>query len=74
MTEVIIAALVAAAGSVLGNYLLFNKNQAVLEERIDELKEVVSVLSDRVDQHNKHAIRLAVIEQRLDAIERRFEN
>lgn len=73
MTDVLISAIVAAAASVLGNYLLFNKNQAVLEERIDELKGVVSVLSERVDQHNKHAIRLAVIEQRLDSIERKLE-
>ena len=74
MTDIIIASLVAAAASILGNYLLFNKNQAVLEERINELKEDITILSDRVEQHNKHAIRLALIEQRLDNIERGLSN
>ena len=74
MTDIIIASLVAASASILGNYLLFNKNQAVLEERMNELKEDITILSDRVEQHNKHAIRLALIEQRLDNIERGLSN
>ena len=74
MTDVLIGAVVAAAASMFGNFLLFNKNQAVLEERMNELKEDITILSDRVDQHNKHAIRLALIEQRLDSIEGRLSN
>ena len=67
-TEVIVA-LIAFCGTCAGSYFANNKNQAVMDEKITDIKEDIKVLSDRVDKHNNLIERMAIVEQRLKNLE-----
>ena len=67
-TEVIVA-LIAFLGTCAGSYFANNKNQAVMEEKIKDIKEDIKNLSDRVDKHNNLIERMAIVEQRLKNLE-----
>ena len=67
-TEVIVA-LIAFFGTCAGSYFANNKNQAVMDEKIKDIKEDIKVLSDRVDRHNNLIERMAVVEQKLKNLE-----
>ena len=76
MTEIIIG-LIAAVSAVIGSFLANNKNQAVLEQRINDLKEDIkediSVLSNRVDKHNNLVERMAIVEQSTKSAHHRID-
>ena len=67
-TELIIAVL-ALIGTLGGSYFANNKNQAVMNEKIKDIKEDIKTLSDRVDKHNNLIERMAIVEQRLKNLE-----
>ncbi len=67
-TEVIVA-LIAFCGTCAGSYFANNKNQAVMDEKITDIKEDIKTLSDRVDKHNNLIERMAVVEQKLKNLE-----
>ena len=67
-TEVIVA-LIAFCGTCAGSYFANNKNQAVLDEKIKDIKDDIKTLSDRVDKHNNLIERMAVVEQKLKNLE-----
>ena len=67
-TEVIVA-LIAFCGTCAGSYFANNKNQAVMDEKIKDIKDDIKVLSDRVDKHNNLIERMAIVEQRLKNLE-----
>ena len=67
-TEVIVA-LIAFCGTCAGSYFANNKNQAVMDEKIKDIKDDIKVLSDRVDKHNNLIERMAIIEQKLKNLE-----
>ena len=67
-TEVIVA-LIAFCGTCAGSYFANNKNQAVLDEKIKDIKDDIKTLSDRVDKHNNLIERMAIVEQRLKNLE-----
>ena len=67
-TEVIVA-LIAFCGTCAGSYFANNKNQAVLDENIKDIKDDIKTLSDRVDKHNNLIERMAVVEQKLKNLE-----
>ena len=67
-TEVIVA-LIAFLGTCAGSYFANNKNQAVMDEKITDIKEDIKKLSDRVDKHNNLIERMAIVEQRLKNLE-----
>ena len=67
-TEVIVA-LIAFCGTCAGSYFANNKNQAVLDEKIKDIKDDIKTLSDRVDKHNNLIERMAIIEQKLKNLE-----
>ena len=67
-TEVIVA-LIAFLGTCAGSYFANNKNQAVMDEKIKDIKEDIKNLSDRVDKHNNLIERMAVVEQKLKNLE-----
>ena len=67
-TEVIVA-LIAFCGTCAGSYLANNKNQAVMDEKITDIKEDIKNLSDRVDKHNNLIERMAIVEQKLKNLE-----
>ena len=67
-TEVIVA-LIAFCGTCAGSYFANNKNQAVMDEKIKDIKDDIKNLSDRVDKHNNLIERMAIVEQRLKNLE-----
>ena len=67
-TEVIVA-LIAFCGTCAGSYFANNKNQAVMDEKITDIKDDIKVLSDRVDKHNNLIERMAIVEQKLKNLE-----
>ena len=67
-TEVIVA-LIAFLGTCAGSYFANNKNQAVMDEKIKDIKDDIKVPSDRVDKHNNLIERMAIIEQKLKNLE-----
>ena len=70
MSTEIIVALLALIGTLAGSYFANNKNQAVMDEKIKDIKEDISVLSNRVDKHNNLVERMAIVEDRINHIEK----
>ena len=69
-TEIIVAAL-ALVGTLAGSYFSNNKNTAVINEKIKDIKEDIQILSDRVSKHNNLVERMAVVEQKIRNLEDR---
>lgn len=72
-TEVIVAIL-AFVGTLAGSYFSNNKNTAVMQEQVKDLKEDITVLSNRVDKHNNLIERMAVVEQSCKSAHHRLDN
>ena len=53
MNTEIIVAILAFVGTLAGSYFSNNKTTAVIQEQIKNIKEDISILSNRVDKHNK---------------------
>ena len=70
MSTEIIVALLALIGTLAGSYFANNKNQAVMDEKIKDIKEDISILSDRVNKHNNLVERMAIVEDRISHIEK----
>ena len=70
MTEIIIAAL-AFAGTLAGSLIAKNRAQAVMEEQLKSIREDINTLSTRVDKHNSLIERMAVVESKVEALERK---
>lgn len=70
MSTEIIVALLALIGTLAGSYFANNKNQAVMDEKIKDIKEDISILSDRVNKHNNLIERMAIVEDRMNHIEK----
>ena len=68
--EIIIAAL-AFAGALIGNLLANSKNQAVMQEQLKGVKEDINTLSTRVDKHNNLIERMAVVEGKVEILEKK---
>ena len=66
--EIIVAAL-ALIGTLAGSYFSNNKNTAVMDEKIKDIKEDIVTLSNRVDKHNQLAERMIIVEQKLKNLE-----
>lgn len=69
-TEIIVAVL-ALIGTLAGSYFSNNKNTAVMDERIKDIKEDIQTLSNRVSKHNNLVERMAVVEQKIKNLEDR---
>ena len=69
-TEIIVAAL-ALVGTLAGSYFSNNKNTAVMDEKIKDIKEDIVTLSNRVDKHNQLAARMIIVEQKIKNLEDR---
>ena len=50
MSNEIIIAILAFVGTLAGSYFSNNKNTAVMQEQVKDLKEDITVLSNRVDK------------------------
>ena len=70
MSTEIIVALLALIGTLAGSYFANNKNQAVMNEKIKDIKEDIKILSERVNKHNSLIERMAIVEDRMNHIEK----
>ena len=70
MSTEIIVALLALIGTLAGSYFANNKNQAVMDEKIKDIKEDIKILSERVNKHNSLIERMAIVEDRMNHIEK----
>ena len=68
-TEVIVAIL-ALIGTLAGSYFSNNKNTAVMDEKIKDLKKDIETLSDRVNRHNNLVERMAIVEEHIKMSEK----
>ena len=69
-TEIIVA-VIALAGTLAGSYFSNNKNTAVINEKIKDIKEDIVTLSNRVDKHNQLSERMIIVEQKIKNLEDR---
>lgn len=63
MNTEIIVAILALIGTLAGSYFSNNKNTAVMDEKIKDLKKDIETLSDRVNRHNNLVERMAIVEE-----------
>ncbi len=67
-TEIITAG-IAAIGAVGGSALMQNKATAILQVKLDALRNDVDTLSRRVDKHNNLIDRMTVAECKIKELE-----
>ena len=70
MSTEIIVAILALIGTLAGSYFSNNKNTAVINEKIKDLKKDVETLSDRVNRHNNLVERMAIVEEHIKMSEK----
>lgn len=63
MNTEIIVAILALIGTLAGSYFSNNKNTAIMDEKIKDLKKDIETLSDRVNRHNNLVERMAIVEE-----------
>ena len=68
-TEIIVAVL-ALVGTLAGSYFSNNKNTAVMDEKIKDIKEDIVTLSNRVNKHNELVERMAIVEEHIKMIDK----
>ena len=73
MSTEIIVAILAFVGTLAGSYFSNNKTTAVIQEQIKNIKEEISILSNRVDKHNNIISRMSVVEEKIKEFENKGE-
>lgn len=73
MSTEIIVAILALIGTLAGSYFSNNKNTAVMDEKIKDLKKDIETLSDRVNCHNNLISRMSVVEEKIKELENKGE-
>lgn len=73
MSTEIIVAILAFVGTLAGSYFSNNKITAVIQEQIKNIKEDISILSNRVDKHNNLISRMSVVEEKIKELENKGE-
>ena len=73
MNTEIIVAILAFVGTLAGSYFSNNKTPAVIQEQIKNIKEDISILSNRVDKHNNLISRMSVVEEKIKELENKGE-
>ncbi len=74
MSNELIIAIIAFAGTLAGSYFSNNKNLAVMQEQIKDLKSDIITLSKRVDKHNNLIERMAIVEESCKAAHHRIDD
>ena len=70
MSTEILVAIIAFVGTLAGSYFSNNKNVAIMDEKIKDIKEDIKVLSERVNRHNNLIERMGIVEDRINHIEK----
>ena len=66
MTETIIVAIIAFIGSLIGNYMSNNKNQALIAYRLEQLEEKVNLHNSVIERTYELEKEVKVIETKID--------
>lgn len=69
----IIVGILALLGSLAGSYFANNKNIAVMQEQIKDVREDIQTLSGRVDKHNNLVERMATVEASAKSAHKRLD-
>lgn len=69
----IIVAILAFAGTVWGSHMANDKNAAVMQEQIKDVREDIVTLSTRVDKHNNLVERMAQVEASTKSAHKRLD-
>ncbi len=69
LTEIIIA-IIAFAGTLTGSIAAGSRARAVMEEQLKSVREDINILSARVERHNSLMERMAVVESKIEILER----
>ena len=76
MNEAVIAALIAAAASILSNIILSNKNSREIDHKLETQQAVMETtledLTREVRKHNNFAERVPVIEEKISVANHRI--
>lgn len=67
MADTIIVAIIAFIGSLIGNYMVNNKNQALIAYRLEQLEKKVAL-------HNQVIERTYQLEKEVKVIETKMDN
>ena len=74
MSEAIIASVITGVLSIIGciisGAIQHGKTTAVIEYRVNDLKEDIITLSRRVDEHNHLKERMGVLEERVSGLKK----
>ena len=73
LLNAIIPAMIAVIGSIAGNIIVQNKTTAVMQQKIDDMKDDLRVLSNRVDSHNNFGLKLERLETKIEAIDKEMK-
>jgi cell division protein FtsB len=73
MTESIIVAILALFGTLAGSFFSNAKATAVMDERIKDVKEDITVLSQRVEKHNNLIERMVCVEASTKSAHKRID-
>ena len=73
LLNAIIPAMIAVIGSIAGNIIVQNKTTAVMQQKIDDMKDDLRVLSNRVDSHNNFGLKLERLKTKIEAIEKEMK-
>ena len=65
--------MIAVIVSIAGNIIVQNKTTAVMQQKIDDMKDDLRVLSNRVDSHNNFGLKLERLETKIEAIEKEMK-
>lgn len=66
MTETIIVAIIAFIGSLIGNYMSNNKNQALIAYRLEQLEQKVNLHNNVIERTYQLEKDIKVIETKMD--------
>lgn len=68
MTETIIVAIIAFIGSLIGNYMSNNKNQALIAYRLEQLEQKVNLHNNVIERTYQLEKDVKVMETQMDNI------
>lgn len=69
----VVTPLISAAGAFMGAVLTSNKKSAVLEAKLDMLKEDVTKLSEKVNEYNHLNERMVKLEVKMETLEEKLD-
>lgn len=62
----LISPLITAALSIAGTYTALSKSMAAMEQKVNDIKEDVFSLREKVETHNKYETRIAILESKVN--------